>query len=34
MENARSMLNGVGIAQELWVEVVDNEKYLVNKSHS
>jgi hypothetical protein len=31
---ARSMLSGVGIAQELWVEEVDTEKYLVNMSPS
>ena len=32
MDKARSMLNGVGIAQELWAEVVDTKKYLLNMS--
>ena len=30
MDKARSMLNGVGLAQEFWVEAVENEKYLLN----
>jgi hypothetical protein len=34
MEKERSMLNGDGIAQELWVEAVDTEKYLLNMSPS
>jgi len=28
------MLNGVGLTQEFWVEVVDTTQYLVNKSPS
>jgi hypothetical protein len=34
MDKARSMLNGVGITQELWVEAVDTKKYLLNMSPS
>ena len=34
MDKERSMLSGVGRAQELWVEVVDTAKYLVNMSSS
>jgi hypothetical protein len=34
MDKARSMLIGVGLAQELWVEEIDTAKYLVNVSHS
>jgi hypothetical protein len=34
MDKARSMLNGVGLAQELWVEAVDTARYLVNMSPS
>jgi hypothetical protein len=34
MDKARSMLSGVGLAQELWVDVVDTTKYLVNMSPS
>jgi transposase InsO family protein len=32
MDKARSMLSGVGIAQEFWAEAVDTAKYLVNMS--
>jgi hypothetical protein len=34
MEKERSMLSGVGLGQELWVEVVDTACYLVNQSPS
>jgi len=34
MDKERSMLNGVGFAQEFWVEVVDIGKYLLNVSPS
>jgi hypothetical protein len=34
MDKARSMLNGVGFAQEFWVKVVDTAKYLLNMSPS
>jgi hypothetical protein len=34
MDKERSMLNGVGLAQELWVEAVDTARYMVNMSHS
>jgi hypothetical protein len=34
MDKARSMLSGVGLAQEFWAEVVDTAKYLVNMSLS
>jgi hypothetical protein len=34
MDKARSMLSGVGITQEFWVEAVDTAKYLVNMSPS
>jgi hypothetical protein len=34
MEKARCMLNGVGIGQEFWVEVVGTACYLVNRSPS
>jgi hypothetical protein len=34
MDKARSMLSGVGIAQELWVEAVDTARYMVNMSPS
>jgi hypothetical protein len=34
MDKARSMLSGVGIAQEFWEEAIDTEKYLVNVSPS
>jgi hypothetical protein len=34
MEKARSMLNGVELGQELWVEVVGATCYLVNRSPS
>ena len=30
MDKARSMLSGVGIIQELWMEVVETVRYLVN----
>jgi hypothetical protein len=33
-DKARSMLSGVGLAQELWVDVVDIARYLVNMSPS
>jgi hypothetical protein len=32
MDKARSMLSGVRIAQEFWVEEIDTVKYLVNIS--
>jgi hypothetical protein len=32
MDKARSMLSGVGLTQELWVEAVDTAKYLLNMS--
>jgi hypothetical protein len=34
MEKVRSMLNGIGIAQELWAEVVYTTYYMVNRSLS
>jgi hypothetical protein len=34
MENARFMLSGVGIGQELWAEAVGTACYLVNRSPS
>jgi transposase InsO family protein len=34
MDKERSMLNGVGLAQELWAEAVDTARYLVNTSPS
>jgi hypothetical protein len=34
MDKARSMLSGVGLAQEFWVEAVDTARYLVNMSPS
>jgi hypothetical protein len=34
IDKARSMLNGAGIAQKLWEEVVETARYLVNMSHS
>jgi transposase InsO family protein len=34
MDKARSMLSGVGLAQEFWAEAVDTAKYLVNMSPS
>ena len=34
MENARSMLNGTGLGQELWEEAVETACYLVNRSPS
>jgi hypothetical protein len=34
MDKERSMLSGVGLAQELWEEAIDKEKYLVNRSPS
>jgi len=34
MERVRSMLNGVGLGQEFWVEAVDTTCYLVNRSPS
>jgi hypothetical protein len=34
MEKSRSMLSGVGLGKELWVEVVGIPCYLVNKSPS
>jgi hypothetical protein len=34
MDKARSMLSGVGLAQESWVEAVQTTRYLVNMSHS
>jgi hypothetical protein len=34
MEKARSMLNGVGLGQEFWAEVVGTTCYLVNQSPS
>jgi transposase InsO family protein len=34
MDKERSMLNGVKLAQELWEDVVDTKKYLVNRSPS
>jgi hypothetical protein len=30
MDNSRSMLNGAGIAQELWAEAIETAIYLVN----
>jgi hypothetical protein len=32
MEKARSMLSGVGLGHEFWVEAVDIACYLVNRS--
>jgi len=32
IENARSMLSGVGLGHELWEEVVDTACYLVNRA--
>jgi hypothetical protein len=34
MDKARSMLSGVGLAQELWVEALNIAKYLLNMSPS
>jgi transposase InsO family protein len=34
MDKERSMLSGLGLAQEFWVEAVGTTKYLVNMSHS
>jgi len=34
MERARIMLNGVGLGQEFWVEVVETTCHLVNRSPS
>ena len=34
IERARSMLNGAGLGQEFWVEVVEAACYLVNRSPS
>eukprot|EP00253_Pinus_taeda_P028523 PITA_28523 len=34
MERARNMLNGAGLGQEFWAEVVDTACYLVNRSPS
>jgi hypothetical protein len=34
MDKARSMLNGYGLAQELWAEVVETTIYLLNMSPS
>eukprot|EP00253_Pinus_taeda_P035252 PITA_35252 len=34
MERARSMLSGVGLGQEFWVEAVETTCYLVNRSTS
>ena len=34
MEKERSMLSGIALGQELWVEVVETTCYLVNKSPS
>eukprot|EP00253_Pinus_taeda_P021296 PITA_21296 len=34
MERVRSMLSGVGLGQELWVEAVETACYLVNRSPS
>eukprot|EP00253_Pinus_taeda_P007336 PITA_07336 len=34
MERARSMLSGVGLGQEFWVEAVETACYLVNRSPS
>ena len=34
MEKARSMLCGVGLGQEFWVEAVDTTCYLINRSPS
>jgi hypothetical protein len=34
MDKARSMLSGVGLAQEFWAEAVDTARYLVNMSPS
>ena len=34
MENARSMLSGVGLGQELWAEAMETACYLVNRSPS
>jgi hypothetical protein len=34
LDKERSMLSGVGLTQEFWVEAVDIAKYLVNMSHS
>jgi hypothetical protein len=34
MDKARSMLSGVGIAQEFWAEAIETPRYLVNMSPS
>ena len=34
MDKSRSMLSGVGIAQEFWLEAVETTRYLVNMSPS
>jgi transposase InsO family protein len=34
MDKARSMLSGVGLKQELWVEAIETARYLVNMSPS
>jgi hypothetical protein len=34
MDKARSMLSGVGLTQEFWVEAVNTVRYLVNMSPS
>ena len=34
MERVRIMLNGAGLGQEFWVEVVDIACYLINRSPS
>jgi hypothetical protein len=34
MDKAGSMLNGVGLTQELWEEAFDTAKYLLNISPS
>ena len=34
MEKSRSMLNGVGLGQEFWVEAMGTTCYLVNRSPS
>ena len=34
MDKARSMLSGVGLTQELWVQEIDTTKYLLNMSPS
>jgi hypothetical protein len=34
MDKERSMLTGVGIAQEFWAEAVDTTKYILNISPS